>query len=210
MSLIPEHLRSLPVWRGLPVPYVAMWSSEDEASFVVRPDPLYGDREALFPGTGGIGQGEAVLGNMNCARQRETLAKGQCQVCRRRVAGGRGYVVLSETTSRQIVTESGVATRVITEPWLCRRCLEFASETCPGLIRRRRDDDLTILRPTKWVIGASSGWVEGALEEHTKAHNCLMWGELHVLAAITVEALSGSGKSENLRSRVTALSGGES
>ena len=181
---VPEHLRSLPTWRGLPVPYVAMWSSEDEASFVVLPDPLYEGREALFPGSGGIGQGDAVLGNMNCARQRETLALGQCQVCRRRVAGGRGYVVLSKTTSRDVMMEDGTTAHVITEPWLCWRCLDFAADTCPGLIRRRRDDDLTILRPTRWALGVSSGWVEGALEEHTKAHPCLMWGELHILESV--------------------------
>jgi hypothetical protein len=189
MTAIPEHLRSRPVWRGLPVPYVAMWTSEDEASFIVKPDPLYEDREALFPGTGGIGQGEAVLGNMNCARQRETLAQGRCQVCRRRVAGGKGFVVLSETTSRQVRLENGKVVRVITEPWLCQRCLEFAAVTCPGLIRRRRDEDLTVLRPTKWEVGYSTGWVEGALEQHTQKHNCVMWGELHVIDAIEIEGM---------------------
>lgn len=186
MTAIPEHLRNLPTWRGLPVPYVAQWSSEVEESFVIRPDPLYQDREAVFFSAGAIGEGEAILGNMSMVRQRETLALGMCQVCRRRVAGGKGYLVQSANTSKVVpINNSPAMALVITEPWLCRRCLEFSLETCPGLIRRKREDDITILRPTRWLIGCSSGWVEGEFEEHTKKHPCLMWGEIHVIDAVT-------------------------
>jgi hypothetical protein len=67
---------------------------------------------------------------------------------------------------------------------MCKPCADFAIETCPALIRRRRDDDLILCRPTNFRFGYSSGWIEGPLEQRSQRELPAMWAELHVTQAV--------------------------
>jgi hypothetical protein len=72
----------------------------------------------------------------------------------------------------------------IFEPWLDERCAEIAISWCPALIRRTREEQLTVhpIKSRKEVrLLASNGWVEGPLEAETKANPVVMWCKLIVL-----------------------------
>jgi hypothetical protein len=108
-------------------------------------------------------------------RHRECMVRKRCQICRRPGT----WVALSSHTLRTIEVD-GKKMMTLHEPWLCHPCGSFAIRTCPSLIRRRREDDLILCRPTDYQIGWSSGWMEGPLEEESKAKMPAMWGELHL------------------------------
>lgn len=70
---------------------------------------------------------------------------------------------------------------MVTEPWLDRRCAEFALNVCPALIRRTREERLTLVpitskRQVQLVV--STGWVEGPLEAESRQVQPAMWAKL--------------------------------
>ena len=140
--------------RGYPVPYVAAWTSE--ARHTVRPLARW-NRPALFA-LGRPGEGDAVLGEMDMARQRECVALGRCQVCRTWLsrAGARWLAELYEPT------DDGP---LIREPWACPSCLAYALRVCPGLVgiahRRPAGAPLRVLRVTAWTVLATLTSLEG-------------------------------------------------
>jgi hypothetical protein len=142
-------------WRGVPVPYIAMWSSETER--YVAPDRYSGDREALFS-HGRRGEGVPVWGKMHEARQRETCATQRCQVCNCKLVDERGFGV----DVAQMMNHSGKVYQVLTEPPACARCMRYSLDNCPGIRRRFADGSVRCFEVFAYAaIGQIIGAVEG-------------------------------------------------
>lgn len=118
--------------RVLPVPYVAMWTSE-MPNYRVRPEPLLGGRRALFRGSGRRGEGEPVFGKMEVGRQRLVILRGLCQVCAEPIEGPRWMSLIVEHAS----LPSGQELPAVREPATCTLCLRTSLRLCPGLRRIR-------------------------------------------------------------------------
>lgn len=178
---IPEHLTHLPQWRGLPVPYVNRWGDgEHDTDWSIRYDRNLGDIAAYMADQPG---GPADFRHQCVQRQRECVLLGLCQVCRRPVPWPDRRVVVS-SVSVETVDVEGQRVPVVTEPWLCPDCAEFATATCPALIRRGRDEDLTVVTldaPTDCRIVVSHGWIEGRHEAATRANPVAMWAKILLL-----------------------------
>lgn len=144
---VPRRIALLPTTRtGLPVPYVARWSSEQEET--LAPEPRAEGLLALFS-KGGIGQGEPVLGEMDTARQRECMYDLRCQVCHRQLSMQHAY--LASWRSQEVrIGIGGPRLPLIMEPWACFPCLSFALRACPGIAGiRRTDPDFQVIRPRR-------------------------------------------------------------
>lgn len=118
--------------RVLPVPYVAMWTSE-MPNYIVRPEPLLGGRRALFRETGKRGEGEPVFGKMEVGRQRACILRGLCQVCAEPIEGPRWMALLVEHAS----LPDGQELPAVREPATCTLCMRTSLRLCPGLRRIR-------------------------------------------------------------------------
>lgn len=155
MTPIPLHLSSLPRTKsGLPVPYVAMWEGE-EIQHIAHDKNI--NAKALFSSPRRP-DGDAMLGFMEVSRQREVVALGLCQVCRKRLDPRDRFVVG--------LLESHADGTMIREPWTCTRCLVFALRVCPGLIRKQRSDDgLSVIRMSKWATLIAKTDVIGLVQQ---------------------------------------------
>jgi hypothetical protein len=146
---------------GLPVPHVAAWSSEhierlDRDPYLAR---LGCSVPAVFS-AGSAGEGRAVLGEMEPARQRRSVIDRRCQVCdvelgdrhrpnppwRRplwladiRVHGRDDEGVVGNDIGGQTIRVGRRVVPLIFEPWCCEDCLAYAIRVCPGLIKRTAD-----------------------------------------------------------------------
>ena len=142
MSVIPmppQIARLRRTAKGLPVPYVALWSGE--MPYAVRPSAEFGGALALVE-SGRLHAGSPLLGQMNVLRQREVILRGRCQVCRALLARGpRWLVSLFEGT-----VGDALQAPVVREPWACPSCLGYALRVCPGLVGPARHADLFVLR----------------------------------------------------------------
>jgi len=122
---IPTFLQHLPIRRGLPVPWVASWSSEGQST--VRYDPLVG-RVAYFT-KGRPGRGTPVFGVMNAERQRRAVLHGVCQICGDEIHE-HGFLPnhpgLVETTDNH-------GGQYLIEPPCCEPCARWAALGCPGI-----------------------------------------------------------------------------
>jgi hypothetical protein len=135
--------------RGLPVPYVAAWSSEHWA--VARWDPhLPGRRIALFT-AGRLGRGTPCFDVMNEPRQREVVMTGRCQVCTdpiprdRRTGIPIGFLPSSAIDEETIGRLDGDP--VLAEPLCCESCAVYVTENCCVLAKRPAKG---IVRVTQW------------------------------------------------------------
>lgn len=164
--------------RGLPVPRINLWGEENAPDRIdVRWDPNVGMR-AVFLDDSAEEVPDFTAQHMG--RQREAVSQGLCQVCWRQVPWSRRFLVLAEL-SIQWIEVNGQICMSVTEPWLCERCAGFAVETCPALIRRRRDEKLRLVKVTSkrqatYVV--STGWVEGKWEAETKEDQVGMWAKI--------------------------------
>ena len=125
-----EHLARTE--HGLPVPYIASWSSEVWG--IARFDPLVG-RMALFT-KGRQGRGRPVLGVVNEPRQRRCMIERRCQVCSGRMhwfAPGAVVPIISPGT----VEIGGKPHVSVTEPPTCGSCWDWVKDHCPGVLRQR-------------------------------------------------------------------------
>jgi hypothetical protein len=165
---------------GRPVPYVNIWSGEmPEDRWIITYDVGVGRPGIAVPrGCRGVGVPDFTRAAPD--RQRECMTRKRCQICRR---SGAEWVVLSDKVSTRTIEIAGKATLTFTEPWLCKPCADFAVRGCPELLRRTRDEDLMLVRPVDFTLGWSSGWMEGPLEEETKASHAAMWGEMYLHTA---------------------------
>lgn len=155
MPPLPPRIAALPRTKsGLPVPYVAQWEGEERLRVAFDPHVR---AEALFSSPRRDG-GDATLGLMEVSRQREVVSRGLCQVCRARLDPRDRFVAgLFEPTR-----DRG---QLIREPWCCTACLAFALRVCPGLLRARRDANLTVIRMSKWVTVLAETDVAGLVGE---------------------------------------------
>ncbi len=156
---VPEHLRNLSVWRGLPVPYINRWGYEErEIDWGIRYDRNLGEVAAYMANQLGA---PPDFRHQCIQRQRECVLLGRCQVCFRAVDWPDRRLVVS-SVSVEMVEVQGRQVAVVTEPWLCPDCCKFATAVCPALIRRGR-------------------WIEGRYEAATKANPVAMWAKILLL-----------------------------
>jgi hypothetical protein len=180
--VIPEHLAHLPQWRGLPVPYINRLGTAEErdCDWGIRYDRHLGEIAAVLADEPG---GAPDFRHQCIQRQRECVLLGLCQVCKRALDWPDRRLVVS-SVSVQAVDVEGRSVPVVTEPWLCPDCAEFASTTCPALIRRGHDEDLHVIEmssPADCRIVLSRGWIEGRYETATKASSVAMWAKILLL-----------------------------
>jgi hypothetical protein len=171
-----SHLRT--DRRGRPVPFVNRWGTvEDRSKVAVQFDPLVGMDAAFYFDAG---EQEPDFTAQSMQRQRRCMVLGECQVCGRPVPWSRRHLVIS-SVSTGVITSKGPrqgAMKVV-EPWLDRRCAEFAIRYCPALIRRGRAEDLTLIEVTSKndvELVITRGWIEGFPQ--TKAAPVAIWAEL--------------------------------
>lgn len=166
--------------RGLPVPVVNRWGPESTDRLYVDYDRWTNSRAVFLDDSE---ETEPDFTAQNMGRQRHCMAGGLCQVCGRPVPWSRRNLVIAPT-SVEWVPLGGRQVPVVFEPWLDDRCAEIATSWCPALIRRRHEEQLTVLpvrseREAQLVV--STGWVEGPLEAETRAAPVAMWVKVALL-----------------------------
>lgn len=124
---------------GLPVPFVAAWSSEQD--YVIRPDALVRGEPSVFS-SGRRGDGEPLFGEMEASRQRHCVLKRRYQVCNHRCPDG---LAVDGPGLGQDAVVGIDAARAILEPWVCAPCLEYALRVCPGLVTKNAREEISIL-----------------------------------------------------------------
>lgn len=183
---VPGHLAHLHRDRvGRPVPYINIVGEHDvETRWRIGYDRHVGRIAAFYDDDPA---GEPDFFHQSIQRQRECAYLGRCQVCARPVAWPDRRLVIS-TVSVEAIDLRGQRIAVVTEPWLCPDCADFASRVCPALIRRRHAEDLTVIgaeeRTCRAVI--SEGWIEGRYEMVTKTYPVGMWVKLYLPARVAV------------------------
>jgi hypothetical protein len=182
----PAHLAHLRRdHAGRPVPYINVWGQHDVPDRIrIAYDRNVG-RIAVFYDDDPDGRPNFLRQSMQ--RQRECGYLGRCQVCARHVDWPDRRLVIS-TVSVETITLHGQRVAVVTEPWLCPDCADFATTVCPALIRRCRGDDLTVIGASEDTCRAviSEGWIEGRYEAATKAHPVGMWVKLYLPAKVAL------------------------
>lgn len=146
---IPPQMRWLPrTKRGVPVPYVAHWTSE-EGKARLEPFASEGFTGPCITHDDLRGQGEPVLGRMSYRRQREVVLAKRCQVCRRKLRM-KAYVLLN----RPRVSDPGqfFNSFLIDEPPCCRSCMSWCLTNCPGIARGLGSQTATIARVRTWTV----------------------------------------------------------
>jgi hypothetical protein len=148
---IPAHLAHLPVYRGLPVPWVAVWSAESVAvkaniDSSGRFDPTNLPR-GVTRGPGGLvmlsmgnqGQGKGVpdFGATQSFRQRSCMTRPRCQVCGRVIEGTPYWIIpdRDETKLRWDPVAAPPGTTWTKQPPVCVLCRDTAPDWCPALRR---------------------------------------------------------------------------
>lgn len=122
---IPEFLSHRPVWRGMPVPYIAIWSDEKRPGAVklVRWRNImwvWSEQQSGIPD----------FGSTNSHRQRDGMLRNACQICGK--TGAFLYVIPNDEKlggSHVMLWDSGE----ILNPPLHDYCYEYSRRTCPHL-----------------------------------------------------------------------------
>lgn len=184
---IPAHLSELRRdRRGLPVPFINQWGELNEASIELRLDPCINEL-AIYYRDDPTGVPDFTMQNIQ--RQREVMWGVRCQVCYREVRGDARLALADMSIDR--VHIDGLGERVVvTEPWLCPDCAEFAVGTCPALIRRRRDENLLVYEVEDVAavrMTTSYGWVDGPLKRLTRKRPAAMWAKLILPANVLLD-----------------------
>ena len=160
---VPRHLRHRPTWHGLAVPYINCWGDEvDDGRWRLLPDANLQRELAWWTAAWPEGQGRPTLGRQNLQRQREVVARTLCQVCAHQIGQRpRWFVIGADSTQNVANLEGAEGQRValITEPWVCARCLPYVIAVCPG-VRRMRDEGGALLRATEWQVVGTKSWHE--------------------------------------------------
>jgi hypothetical protein len=168
--------------QGRAVPYVNIWSGElPEETWRMTYDTGLKMLGIAMP-VAKRGVGEPDFTRQAPDRQRECMIRRRCQICH--VGTQCEWLVVSNSVGSRTIMYEGKKTLVLTEPWMCKPCADYAISTCPALIRRRRDDDLILCKPIRYRLGYSQGWVEGPLQERSQREMPAMWAEVHVTEAV--------------------------
>lgn len=153
-----DHLRR--DRRGLPVPYVNAWGFAER--FELREDEHVGGRLSTYHLDDWAAGPDFT--KQAPQRQRECMVRGLCQVCGLEVPWNARSVIVSSVSVQFVAMPGNPAVPVISEPWLCGRCVRIATRWCPALIRRRDTSDLLVHRidgPGDVVMTTSVGRVDG-------------------------------------------------
>lgn len=151
----PATMAALPRGRGgLPVPYVAAWSSERWAA--IRYEPLV-NHVAVYT-AGRHGRGRPVFGAMNEPRQRECVILSRCGVCRSDLEPAGRWLPNHGRLVEAWAEFGGVRHDMTTEPPCCQPCATWAALACPG-IAGRTDSllRLTEIRAVAQYVDPSAG-----------------------------------------------------
>lgn len=179
MRDVPEFLAHLRRdRRGLPVPYVNRWGGDEITDRIYiefdrnvgQQGVFYRDDDLPVPN----------FTKQHMGRQRECVARGLCQVCGRMIPWSRRFLVVA-ALSVETIELGGRLVPVVTEPWLDQRCAVFAVNVCPALIRRTREEKLTLVPVTskrQVQLIVSSGWIDGPLEQLSRQVQPAMWAKL--------------------------------
>lgn len=139
---LPEHLRGLPVYHGLPVPWVVIWTAEQRADLQCgwTQQGLYAigaDQEHRFGMTllavPNTPLGEPVFTETHSRRQRMCMLGPRCQVCGTRLPKGQPVpFILPHVADVQGLYDHEGVTQT---PPVCEACLDAAPLWCPHLRR---------------------------------------------------------------------------
>jgi hypothetical protein len=129
----------------VPVPYTASWTSE-ERFFVAR--CVHAKAAAICQATS-RGTGKPRFGKPHAIRQRETIARGLCDLCARPLAG-RTKVSLSHARPFAHAAKMGDILQV--EPLLHKRCAAISLKHCPALIRDTANGTLNVRQVTRYAV----------------------------------------------------------
>lgn len=131
-------------WHGTPVPYVALWSSEEHSH--IAPCEYAGGRNAIFS-SGERGVGQPVWGKMEERRQRMTVHLKRCQVCNCKLTGERAFGMDLPCE----MENSGRRFPALTEPPVCLQCVRYTLDLCPGNRRRAELGQLVCYELFEWI-----------------------------------------------------------
>jgi len=142
-------------YKGLPVPYVAAWSSERRFGQDGNGMGLAEDQMQVMPREGNLpvlryvnevpadrdrlgvlwmrenntpGKGAAEFATIHAARQRRCMTVGACQVC--------GFAFKTKRWTFLVVDENWVEGAITTTAPVCERCVPIAARACPHLRSR--------------------------------------------------------------------------
>lgn len=190
MIPVPDHLAHLPTWHGLPIPNIAAWEGDypETAGWTWRHDP-HVQRMAWFPPDDTQGVGKPVLGRMHPGRQRRSAMTLRCQVCDTQLETGQGWLVIAPNATLQTVTVEGREGKalVVHEPWLCPLCVRYSIQVCPGLVGRRRVDQLMLHRPRTYLNIMSTAYMDGPRAEEAKRVLPALWVKIAVSDGLTLD-----------------------
>lgn len=159
-------------YKGLIVPHVAAWSSEDsplttDPNLILREHIITRERHVAYtderpedrahgvlwgrmPNSPGVGQ--ARFASLHTARQREVMARGGCQVCG---SPGEVWMVPASVWATQLEVRGEGAPYDTSDPPICRACISTATSQCPNLSR----SGFLFLAVRKWAITGVRGYV---------------------------------------------------
>lgn len=160
------------LYRGIPVPYIAAWSSERESDvvgdgFVLRVDALsgqaqlrYRDEQPTDRDSYGIlwhrvawspGVGRPAFADVHTARQRRAMNQALCQIC-----GQKGQIWLAPALlwNAHLAENGRGAPYQTADPPVCRSCYRLAIRYCPELGRGH-----VVLAVRSWTISGVRGQV---------------------------------------------------
>lgn len=148
--MIPAHLDHLPRWKGLPVPFINIWSDEaDEHAITHGPDATVMMDGWYTTGQQGVGVPDFTA---QCPqRQRLCAVYGLCQVCRGRLDDRERNLILLGTKTRIV---DGRERPLVGEPFICDGCLDYVLNICPGV----RRSSPRVLRVTSWQLSVETQW----------------------------------------------------
>lgn len=148
MPTIDPYLAHLPVYRGLPVAWVACWTGEQQES------PIPVDRSGRFnrshlpkgivlgpngmvmlsQGNQNMGKGTPDFGATQSFRQRSCITRPRCQVCGRVIKGVPWWII--PTLQGDTIWDAPEDEQWTKQPPVCEQCLELAPQWCPALRRQ--------------------------------------------------------------------------
>lgn len=185
---VPEHLQHLSVdRRGLPVPYINRWGPETAQvrydRVVHQPGLFHVDDRAAAPD----------FTRQAPQRQRQCVIGGLCQVCARPLPWPDRRLVIATSTVHLLSSPGPLqGATAVHEPWLCPPCTELATTRCPELIRRRRDEALTVLddlSEDSTEVTVSTGTVDGY---PWAGHQVALWAGINLRDTARARHLLGA------------------
>jgi hypothetical protein len=172
MSAPDRHAPPVPVpwtYKGVPVPYIAAWSTERESDIasgdlVLRTEVSTGrahrDEHALDRDRHGIlwhrvawapGQGKPLFADVHTTRQRRVMSRALCQVC---AGPAEIWMTPALLWDAHLAQHGPRAPYPTNDPPVCRRCASLAAACCPELARGH-----LYLAPGSWAITGVRGQI---------------------------------------------------